>query len=63
VHPWATLLEYSFIFYEAQQSGVLPSWNRVRLGLPGGFRGNAFTQDGSDIGIDAAQGFHDAGGA
>ncbi len=62
VHPWGTLLEFSFIFYEVQQSGFLPAWNRRRLGQPGGFRGDAHTRDGSDIGIDAVGGFHDAGG-
>ncbi len=62
-HPWGTILGYSFLFYEAQQSGVLPAWNRAKRGASGGWRDNAHTTDGSDIGIDASGGYYDAGGA
>ncbi len=61
VHPWGTLLGNSFFFYEAQQSGVLPTWNRARR-ANGGWRDNSHTTDGADIGIDASGGFYDAGG-
>jgi hypothetical protein len=29
VHDWAYLLSASYVFYEAQQSGPIPSWNRA----------------------------------
>ncbi len=60
-HPWGTLLGNSFFFYEAQQSGVLPTWNRARR-ANGGWRDNAHTTDGADVGYDTSGGFYDAGG-
>lgn len=48
-------LQKSIYFYEAQQSGVLPSWNRVP------WRGNATELDGSDVGLDLSGGWYDAG--
>jgi len=48
-------LQKSIYFYEAQQSGQLPAWNRVP------WRGNATTQDGSDVGVDLSGGWYDAG--
>ncbi len=62
MHPWADLLGSSFLFYEAQQSGALPAWNRARRGA-GGWRDDAHTSDGSDVGVDLSGGFYDAGGA
>jgi endoglucanase len=59
--PWAKLLGNSFLFYEAQQSGKLPSYNRVRR-IVGGWRDDAHTTDGQDIGKDLSGGFYDAGG-
>ena len=48
-------LQKSIYFYEAQQSGNLPSWNRVQ------WRGNATMDDGSDVGLDLSGGWYDAG--
>lgn len=48
-------LHASFLFYEAQRSGWLPSDNRVD------WRGNSATGDGSDNGIDLSGGYYDAG--
>jgi endoglucanase len=48
-------LQKSLFFYEAQQSGRLPDWNRV------GWRGDSGLADGSDVGVDLTGGWHDAG--
>jgi endoglucanase len=48
-------LQKSIYFYEAQQSGHLPSWNRVE------WRGDATVNDGSDVGLDLSGGWYDAG--
>jgi hypothetical protein len=48
---YALLLHNSYIFYEAQQSGALPPWNRVSL-ENGGWRGDAHLEDGGDVGRD-----------
>ncbi|MEO1337767.1 MAG: glycoside hydrolase family 9 protein, partial [Myxococcota bacterium] len=48
-------LQKSIYFYEAQQAGVLPSWNRVP------WRGDAVVNDGSDVGLDLSGGWFDAG--
>ncbi|GAA3620701.1 glycoside hydrolase family 9 protein [Flavivirga jejuensis] len=48
-------LQKSLFFYEAQQSGELPSWNRVS------WRADSALGDGSDIGIDLTGGWYDAG--
>ena len=48
-------LQKSIYFYEAQQSGQLPSWNRVP------WRGDATTNDGTDVGLDLSGGWYDAG--
>ena len=48
-------LQKSFYFYEAQQSGNLPDWNRVS------WRGTATSQDGTDVGLDLSGGWYDAG--
>ncbi|MCY0966707.1 glycoside hydrolase family 9 protein [Parathalassolituus penaei] len=48
-------LQKSIYFYEAQQAGELPSWNRVE------WRGDATVNDGSDVGLDLSGGWYDAG--
>ncbi|MER6169907.1 glycoside hydrolase family 9 protein [Streptosporangium sp. NPDC001681] len=48
-------LQKSIWFYEAQQSGKLPSWNRV------GWRGDSGLTDGQDVGLDLTGGWYDAG--
>ncbi|OEK08286.1 hypothetical protein A8C32_02185 [Flavivirga aquatica] len=48
-------LQKSWFFYEAQQSGELPSWNRVK------WRGNSALKDGSNVGHDLTGGWYDAG--
>ncbi|SMF01608.1 glycoside hydrolase family 9 protein [Pseudobacteriovorax antillogorgiicola] len=48
-------LQKSIYFYEAQQSGVLPDWNRVE------WRGDSALSDGQDVGIDLTGGWFDAG--
>ncbi|MEI6894108.1 MAG: glycoside hydrolase family 9 protein [Colwellia sp.] len=48
-------LQKSIYFYEAQQSGVLPDWNRTE------WRGDSTVNDGSDNGIDLSGGWYDAG--
>lgn len=48
-------LQKSLWFYEAQQSGKLPSWNRV------GWRGDSGLDDGKDVGLDLTGGWYDAG--
>jgi len=48
-------LQKSILFYEAQQAGKLPEWNRIP------WRGNATLEDGADVGLDLSQGWLDAG--
>src|SRR5690606_10587325 len=48
-------LQKSLWFYEAQQSGELPDWNRVS------WRGDSALDDGSDVGLDLTGGSYDAG--
>ncbi len=48
-------LQKSLFFYEAQQAGVLPEWNRVS------WRSDATTMDGMDVGLDLNGGWYDAG--
>lgn len=48
-------LQKSIYFYEAQQSGVIPDWNRVE------WRGDSTLDDGSDVGVDLSGGWYDAG--
>lgn len=52
---YAEALQKSILFYEAQQSGALPSWNRVK------WRGPSRLGDGSDVGKDLTGGWYDAG--
>jgi hypothetical protein len=48
-------LQKSIYFYEAQQSGKLPTWNRVS------WRGDSALADGTDQGLDLTGGWYDAG--
>ncbi|MEV4565310.1 glycoside hydrolase family 9 protein [Nonomuraea sp. NPDC049419] len=48
-------LQKSLWFYEAQQSGALPDWNRVS------WRGDSGLDDGDDVGVDLTGGWYDAG--
>jgi len=48
-------LQKSILFYETQQSGVLPDWNRIS------WRGDAGVNDGKDVGLDLTGGWFDAG--
>ncbi|MTK01668.1 glycoside hydrolase family 9 protein [Micromonospora sp. CP22] len=52
---YAEALQKSLLFYEAQQSGKLPDWNRVS------WRGDSALRDGSDVGLDLTGGWYDAG--
>lgn len=62
---YSTVLTYSYLFYEAQQSGVLPSWNRLLYGTTGpygeGYRKSAHTNDNVN-GVNLVGGWYDAGG-
>jgi len=48
-------LQKSLLFYEAQQSGPLPQWNRVS------WRADSALDDGADVGLDLTGGWYDAG--
>ncbi|GIJ28722.1 hypothetical protein Vqi01_38840 [Micromonospora qiuiae] len=52
---YAEALQKSLLFYEAQQSGKLPEWNRVS------WRGDSALRDGADVGLDLTGGWYDAG--
>ncbi len=52
---YAEALQKSLLFYETQQSGVLPDWNRIS------WRSNSGVNDGKDVGLDLTGGWHDAG--
>jgi Glycosyl hydrolase family 9/Cellulose binding domain/Secretion system C-terminal sorting domain/Divergent InlB B-repeat domain len=52
---YAEALQKSIFFYEAQQSGALPTFNRVK------WRANSALTDGSDVGKNLTGGWYDAG--
>jgi len=54
-YNYGEALQKAIYFYECQQSGPLPAWNRVQ------WRGPSDTHDGSDVGKDLTGGWHDAG--
>ncbi|MFI6762252.1 glycoside hydrolase family 9 protein [Micromonospora sp. NPDC050417] len=54
-YNYAEALQKSLYFYEAQQSGALPDWNRVP------WRGDSALTDGADAGLDLTGGWYDAG--
>jgi endoglucanase len=55
IFNYGEALQKSLFFYEAQQSGVLPDWNRVN------WRGDSGLNDGADVGRDLTGGWYDAG--
>ncbi|GAA1770855.1 glycoside hydrolase family 9 protein [Luedemannella helvata] len=54
-HNYAEALQKSLLFYEAQMSGNIPSWNRVK------WRGPSTVNDGKAQGVDLSGGYYDAG--
>ena len=54
-YNYAEVLQKSIYFYEAQQAGALPAWNRVE------WRGDSTLNDGSNVGHDLTGGWFDAG--
>ena len=54
-YNYAEALQKAIYFYECQQSGPLPAWNRVQ------WRGPACVHDGRDVGKDLSGGWFDAG--
>ncbi|MDO6804928.1 glycoside hydrolase family 9 protein, partial [Wenyingzhuangia sp. 1_MG-2023] len=59
-HAYATpnygeALQKSIYFYEAQQAGELPAWNRVE------WRGDSTPNDGADNSVNLTGGWFDAG--
>jgi hypothetical protein len=61
------VLGYSWLFYEAQQTGQLPGWNRLLYGTSSseygtGWKKNAHLADGTDVQKDLSGGWYDAGG-
>ncbi|WP_434094111.1 glycoside hydrolase family 9 protein [Nonomuraea wenchangensis] len=54
-YNYGEALQKSLWFYEAQQSGDLPAWNRVS------WRGDSGLNDGKDVGLDLTGGWYDAG--
>ncbi len=54
-YNYAEALQKSLFFYEAQQSGTLPTWNRVK------WKGNSALNDGAGTGHDLTGGWYDAG--
>lgn len=55
---YAAALSVAIKFLDVQQSGTLPSWNRVRKAV-GGFRDNAHTYDGQSLNVDLSGGYYD----
>jgi len=54
-YNYAEALQKAIYFYECQQSGPLPAWNRVQ------WRGPSCVNDGKDAGVDLSGGWYDAG--
>jgi endoglucanase len=52
---YAEALQKSIFFYEAQQAGELPDWNRVE------WRDDSTLHDGESVGVDLTGGWFDAG--
>ena len=48
-------LQKSLLFYETQQSGEIPDWNRIS------WRSDSGINDGKDVGLDLTGGWNDAG--
>jgi endoglucanase len=54
-YNYGEALQKALYFYECQQSGPLPGWNRVE------WRGPSCLNDGKDVGVDLTGGWYDAG--
>ncbi|NMM50382.1 glycoside hydrolase family 9 protein [Marinigracilibium pacificum] len=54
-YNYGEALQKSILFYEAQQSGELPDWNRIN------WRDDSALEDGADFGVDLTGGWYDAG--
>ncbi|MEL6928227.1 MAG: glycoside hydrolase family 9 protein [Cyanobacteria bacterium J06600_6] len=54
-YNYGEALQKSILFYEAQQTGKLPEWNRFP------WRGDSTLNDGADVGVDLSGGWVDAG--
>ena len=54
-HNYGEALQKSILYYEAQQAGKLPEWNRFP------WRGDSTLEDGRDVGVDLSGGWVDAG--
>jgi hypothetical protein len=54
-YNYGHVLGLSYLFYEAQRSGKMPSNNRVP------WRGDSAMDDGKDVGLDLTGGWYDAG--
>lgn len=54
-YNYGEALQKTILFFEAQQAGKLPAWNRVS------WRGDATLTDGADVGVDLTGGWFDAG--
>jgi endoglucanase len=54
-YNYGEALQKALYFYECQQSGPLPAWNRVK------WRGPSCLNDGKDAGLDLSGGWFDAG--
>lgn len=54
-YNYGEALQKSILFYEAQQSGSIPDWNRLN------WRGDSASNDGSDVGHNLTGGWYDAG--
>ncbi len=52
---YGEVLQKSLLFYETQQSGKLPDWNRIS------WRADSGVNDGKDVGLDLTGGWNDAG--
>jgi hypothetical protein len=58
---YAQLFGNSFLFYEAQQSGELPEWNRMARNS-GGWRADAHLNDGAAVNLELSGGLYAQGG-
>ncbi len=54
-YNYGQALQKSLLFYEAQQAGPKPAWNRVS------WRGDSVLNDGADVGLNLSGGWFDAG--
>jgi endoglucanase len=55
-YAYGEALQKALLFFEINRSGTMPASKRIE------WRGNSSTTDGSDVSLDLAGGYHDAGG-